>query len=238
MRVVDGLPYLTASEMALVDGSAMRECGLDVLQLMENAGRAAALAASRLLGGTVLGKKICCLVGKGNNGGDGLVAARHLANWGADLSILLSPGRSAMAGVPLAQLAPIDAMGIRERDAGALSGFDLLVDALLGYGAKGDPRAPLAGVIDAANASGAPLLAVDTPSGLDPTSGEARTPCVEADATVTFAAPKTGFLNDASRPFVGTLFLADISVPSLVFTKLFGVPGPTFREPLYLVGNG
>jgi hydroxyethylthiazole kinase-like uncharacterized protein yjeF len=105
----------------------------------------------------------------------------------------------------------------------------ILLDALLGYNSKGAPREPLAGIIRRANSSGVPVLAVDVPSGLDPTSGEPRDPCIAAKATVTLALPKTGFLNPASRRFVGELYLGDVSIPAKVYAD-FQQTEPLFQQ--------
>jgi hydroxyethylthiazole kinase-like uncharacterized protein yjeF len=214
LRVEKGILYLTVEEMAGADRVAIERFGLDVLSLMENAGRGVANLARMMLGGKVAGKKICCLVGKGNNGGDGLVAARHLCNWGAEVVVVLSGEGSELRDAPAKQLATVSRMGIRILGpAGDFGRADLLVDSLLGYGSRGNPREPVAGMIRRANASGIPVLAVDLPSGLDATMGEPGEPCVVAKATITFGLPKVGFLNPKSREFTGELYVADISMP-------------------------
>lgn len=220
MKSEGGMVYLTAGEMTEADRMSIEEFGISVLTLMENAGWAVARLAREMLGGSVEGKEICCLVGKGNNGGDGLVAARCLRNWGADVLVVLGGGRGELRDVPAGQLAIVDRIGVRVTGPeGVLGDSALLIDALLGYGAKGDPREPTAGLIRRANASGIPILAVDVPSGLDATSGAVGDPCILAEATVTFGLPKTGFLNPAARKPTGKLFVADISMPELVYRK-------------------
>jgi NAD(P)H-hydrate epimerase len=214
------MTYLTAGEMAEADRISIEEFGISVLTLMENAGWAVARLARKMLGRTVGGKKVCVMVGRGNNGGDGLVAARCLHNWGADVLVVLGGERGELRDVPAGQLAIVDKIGVRV--AGSEERFSdsaLLIDALLGYGAKGDPREPAAGLIRRANSSGIPILAVDVPSGLDATSGAVGDPCIQARATVTFVLPKTGFLNPAARKPTGKLYLADISMPGLVYRK-------------------
>jgi len=220
LRSEGGLAYLTAEEMAGLDRIVIEEFGIDVLVLMENAGVAVANLAREMLGGSVAGKRIVCLAGKGNNGGDGLVAARHLHNWGARTAVALAGGRGGLRDAPARQLTVLDMMG---SDVGGpeknFAESDLLVDALLGYGAKGDPREPTAGVIRRANESGVPILSVDLPSGLDATSGEPNNPCIRAKATVTFGLPKTGFLNPVARAYVGELYVADISFPAEAYRR-------------------
>jgi len=223
LRAVGGFVYLTAEEMAEADRVAIEDFGIDVLSLMENAGVGASNLARRMLGGSVVGRGVCCLVGRGNNGGDGLVAARHLHDWGARVKVLLGGERADLRDVPAKQLGIVDKMGIPiDGPEGDFGGAELLVDALLGYGSRGSPREPVAGMIRRANGSRIPILAVDIPSGLDATTGEPNEPCVVAKATVTFGLPKTGFLNPRAMKFVGDLYVADISMPRKVY---LGYPG-------------
>ena len=230
--VRDGLAYLTAEEMREADQEAIVGFGIDVLSLMENAGSAVASLASSILGGVVGRRRVGVLVGKGNNGGDGLVAARRLHNWGVDVKVMLSD-RGAMGQVPLAQLAGVVKAGISVGGAGeTLGGFDLLIDSLLGYNSKGDPREPVRGMILNANASGVPILAVDIPSGLDATGGEPGDPCVTAAATLTLGFPKTGFLNAECRNCVGRLYLGDVSIPLEVYRRWSPSAAPFGKEPL------
>jgi len=220
MRNEGGLVYLTAEEMAEADRIAIEEYGIDVIALMENAGVATAHLARKMLGGDVQGRKVCCLVGRGNNGGDGLVAARHLSNWGAVVRVVLAGEKSDLRDVPARQIAIVDKMGIPlvgPKD--GLGGAQLVVDALLGYGSRGSPREPVAGLIRQGNGSGVPILAVDIPSGMDATTGEPGDPTIEARATVTFGLPKTGFLNPKGRRYIGELYLADISMPGRIYAS-------------------
>jgi NAD(P)H-hydrate epimerase len=173
-----------------------------------------------MLGGSVKGKPIACLAGRGNNGGDGFVASRHLRDWGANVTVILSGGRENLTGVPARQLLPLERAGLPILAADApLSGYSLLIDALLGYSSVGDPREPMAGLIRRANASGVRILALDLPSGLDPTTGEPGNPCVEAATTVTLGLPKVGFLNPHARRYLGHLLVADISIPPEIYSK-------------------
>jgi hydroxyethylthiazole kinase-like uncharacterized protein yjeF len=228
--------YLTAEEMAEADRIATGEFGIDVLMLMENAGLQVGIMARKMLGGSVAGKRVSVVAGKGNNGGDGLVAARHLHNWGASVRVVRGEEGGGLRDVPAKQLAILEKVGV-EVD-GPPEGFDgaeLLVDALLGYGSRGDPREPLAGLIRKVNSSGIPVLAVDIPSGLDATTGEPNEPCVVANATVTFGLLKTGFLNRGSRRFTGEIYLADISLPKPVYLRYGRDPGRFGRKTLLKV---
>ena len=230
MKSDGALPYLTAEEMAEVDRAAIEDYGMEVLVLMENAGRATACLALKMLGGEVAGKTICCLAGKGNNGGDGLVAARHLGNWGADVDVILAEQRSVLRDVPARQAAILEKMGVSIKGPGEdFSDARLIIDALLGYGSRGNPKEPMANLIRLANVSKRPVLAVDIPSGMDATTGEAGNPCVRAAATVTFGFPKTGFLSRDSQGLTGDLYLADISLPSKLCSA-YSLPSGIFGK--------
>ena len=220
MKERAGVVYVTAEEMRKIDDVTIQEFHVDVLMLMENAGRATATLAKQMLRETTFGKRVACLVGGGNNGGDGMVAARHLANWGADVSVIVGTTKDRMKDVPLGQLNVLEKMGIpillgdyNLRD------YDLLIDGLIGYGLESNPRDKVAMMIKDANASGRQILALDLPSGMNATTGEVYDPCIKAAATLTLAFPKTGFLAPNASPLVGDLFLADISIPRSVYER-------------------
>jgi len=214
------IPALSTLQMVEVDRLMIDEFGITLVQMMENAGRNLADLARRLSGGDVRGKHVAVFCGSGNNGGGGLVAARHLHNWGAEVlyKVIANPDR--MKEIPMRQLRILQAMGLKNNGAINLEGVDLVVDALIGYGLIGDPGGPVAAWIERINASNRPVLALDTPSGLDTTSGIPGSPCIRARATLTLALPKTGLLTQQARPYVGELYLADISVPP----ELYAVP--------------
>jgi len=198
------------------------QLGVSRLLLMENAGKAVADYIAAKMGAA--GRKVVVVAGTGNNGGDGFVAARHLAAYGALVKVFLvgSDGeiRTQEASVnwriltgmkrsiELIQL-PDDSFMDKLRQ--ALSVADVLVDAIFGTGIKGELKDPHASVIEAINRSQAFKLAVDVPSGLDPLTGEVCGRAVEADATVTFHRVKKGLL--ARRDLVGELVVANIGIP-------------------------
>jgi hydroxyethylthiazole kinase-like uncharacterized protein yjeF len=213
-----GFVYVTAEEMAEADRAAIDGLGIEVSSLMENAGTRAAELARIMLGKDVAGKKVTVLVGRGNNGGDGLVVARHLHNWGAGVTVTLGEEKGDLRDTPAKQLNVVEKMGVRIAEH-ADPESELVVDALLGYGARGDPRGPIADLIKEANGSGVPIMAVDIPSGLDATTGDLGEPCIRARATVTFGFPKTGFLGPGARGVVGDLYVADISLPRSIYEK-------------------
>lgn len=246
MLHVEGLPVvrvpaITAGQMAEVDRAAVQEYGIHLEMLMENASRGIALAARTCLGGSVAGRRIVALAGPGNNGGDALGAARHLLNWGAAVASAVAVEPERLRALPLVQyraLAAIGAEPVPAVDHAALSSADLILDGLLGYSVTGPPRGDIAALIEAANASGKPILAIDIPSGLDPDTGQLLGACVVATATVTLGLPKTGLLAGAARRYVGRLLLADIAIPLVAYTR-FGVDarGVFDRGELVLVAD-
>lgn len=237
LPVVRDVPGVTAAQMAEVDRITIEELHIPVEVLMENAGRQIAAAARVMLGGSVAGKRVIGLVGSGNNGGDAAVALRHLVSWGARVCAeqsapqerIRESTRNQIGRLLLATTADVAVVhdaskkGLRDLEA------DLLIDGLLGYSARGAPRGTVAEVIDAANASSVPVLAVDLPSGIDPDTGAAAGVAIRAAATVTLALPKPGLLTAGAREYVGQLLLADIGVPHAAFVR-FGVKTRTLFE--------
>ena len=110
-----------------------------------------------------------------------------------------------------------------------LRDYDLLIDGIIGYGLEGNPRDRVAMMIKNANGTGRPILALDLPSGMNATTGEIYDPCIKATATVTLALPKTGFLSPSASPYVGDLYLADISIPRKVYES-FGQQKTLFQD--------
>ncbi len=216
------IPSVNVAQMRQVDDLAENEFHLALLQMMENAGRGLArLSRQRFLEGTVMEKRVVILAGPGGNGGGGLAAARRLHIWGAEVNVILGTGYDKLAPVPSHQYQALQSMGVQIAQAPAdLPPSDLILDALLGYSAKGAPREPMAGLILQANAASAPILALDIPTGLNPETGRANEPAVRAAATMTLALPKTGLLKDEARTYVGELWLADISIPPALYGKM------------------
>jgi NAD(P)H-hydrate epimerase len=214
---------LTTEQMKEVDRLMVKEFGIRLIQMMENAGRNLAELARRLSSGSVLGKSIIVLCGTGNNGGGGMVAAHHLHNWGAQVQVALIGDAAHLKKVPARQWKIIEKLELN-RIAPDLRTADWILDALLGYGMQGDPRPPLSDWIERTNASGVHILSLDSPSGLDTTTGRPGQPCVQAEVTMTLALPKTGLLAWPAKPFVGKLYLADIGVPpELYATRSLGL---------------
>lgn len=205
----DPVPAVTATQMREVDRAMTEDFGIELVQMMENAGRNLAdLAVRRYVPRTAV-----VLAGPGGNGGGGLAAARHLANRGVSVTVMLGADR--LAAVTARQLDIVRRMTIPVLSDPVTA--DLVIDALLGYSLRGNPIGRLASLITWANNCQSPVLALDSPSGLNVTSGRQAEPCVRADATMTLALPKTGL---AEQEATGVLYLADISVPRLLLEKM------------------
>jgi alanine racemase len=232
----------SAAEMREADRLAA-ESGVPGIRLMENAGRAVAEVAARLAQPGVPGVSaprmgpfdprpsgpITILAGKGSNGGDGLVAARYLAHRGLDVEVILAEPGETFRGDALANLKALVEGGFARPRVFAgpssdlsprLAGSAVVIDALLGTGAKGAPRGPAAALIGLLNETGGldptrrPLvLSVDLPSGLDADTGQAPGPCVRADATVALGGIKLGLVLPEAAGYVGRLYLAPIGLP-------------------------
>ena len=225
------LPALTTDQMREVDRLMVEEFGIQLVQMMENAGLNLALLAKRILSDdeddaddALEDRPIVVLAGRGNNGGGGLAAARHLLNWGAWVQIVLThPPGDIPAGVTRDQLSILQRMDVQlawAEEGWELPPADLVIDALIGYGLSGDPRGRAADLIQLANSSVAPILSLDAPSGLDTTGGRLFCPHVAASATMTLALPKQGLLQSQARAASGQLFLADIGVPPPLYERL------------------
>jgi NAD(P)H-hydrate epimerase len=226
------LPALTADEMRQVDRGMIEDLGIELIQMMENAGlHLAELARSRF--SRLRDVSVAVLAGGGNNGGGGLVCARHLANWGAPVSVVLDRPPNAITGIPAHQMRILRHMGVSFLEEPPAS-TGSIVDALIGYGLSDDPKGLSAELIDRANGTDAPTFSLDAPSGLDTTTGSPADPCIRATATLTLALPKRGLLTAQARPVVGRLFLADISVPAVVYARM-GLRRPRLFEESTLV---
>ena len=217
------IPFITTDQMREVDRAMIEDYGISLVQMMENAGRnLAQLARQRFLKGNPTGRNVLVLAGTGGNGGGGLVCARRLYNWRAVVEILVTSQPAQFTAVPRHQLNVLQQMDITIGVAGEEVGLptaDLIIDAIIGYSLHGAPTGPAAVLIRAANAHGAPILALDAPSGVDTTSGSALDPAIHAAATLTLALPKEGLRVEAAKACVGELYLGDIGVPNELYSK-------------------
>jgi len=212
--------YLSRDEARALDQRAMTELGMPGVVLMENAGRGIAeLLRSLGIGGLVV---ICC--GRGNNGGDGLVIARHLDNAEVPVRVLLFARPEEVAGDAAINLRillnsgfPVEAVDLPTLDDDwlrrELRQADWVVDALFGSGLQGPLRPPFDRIVQAINASPARVLAVDIPSGLNCDTGEPTGPTVRAHHTATIVAPKKGFAQPAARTWLGQVHIIDMGMP-------------------------
>jgi NAD(P)H-hydrate epimerase len=220
--------------MIEVDRAMIEDFRIELIQMMENAGRNLAhLARTRFLGGDPRGKRVIALAGSGGNGGGALVAARRLHNWGASVTVGLAQSASSMTGVPAHQLDILEQMGVtivETRSVASLAPADVVLDGLIGYSLKGAPQGAAAELIRWSNGQSAPILALDVPSGVDATTGTVFDPAIRATATMTLALPKKGLDGPAMASNVGELYLADISVPPGLYAR----PPLNIRiEPLF-----
>ena len=216
-------PLPTPAEMAAWDASAIRDYHLPGALLMENASRAAMEVLHREFG-PLADARALCLAGPGNNGGDAIAMARHLANAGAEPVLVLSKPQDAYKGEAGQHLRMARSQGIRpvpaaRLKAGAFPPYDIIIDGLLGTGLSGPLRDNARKLVQLVNQLGhtgrkpAFVLAVDIPSGLNGLTGQPMPDAVRAHATVTFQAPKLGMLQPGAAEFLGKLRVADIGLP-------------------------
>lgn len=228
------IPTLTRDRMAEVDRSMIEDFGIELLQMMENAGRHLAhLTRDRFLGGDARDKTVTVLAGVGGNGGGALVAARRLSDWGANVEIALMRPEESYQGAAAHQLAIAQKLNLKLKRADQDSlddATDVIVDGMIGYSLRGRPQGAVADCIRWATAHPAMVLALDLPTGLDATTGETHGAAIKATATMTLALPKAGLAVMGAEEFTGALYLADIGVPAAVYRRIGIDVGPIFSE--------
>ncbi len=212
----------SVAQMREMDRKTIEDCGLPSLVLMENAARCVVDEMERRFA-PLAEKRVAVVCGKGNNGGDGLAVARHLATRSkASVTIWLAAPPDNFAGDAAANLRLAHSFGLELLPTGQsdfadmLTRADVIVDALLGTGLTRGADGETAKVIDAMNAANRPIVAVDVPSGLNADTGEADGAGVNATITITFALPKFGLLVYPGTEFAGELVVADIGMPRAV----------------------
>jgi NAD(P)H-hydrate epimerase len=228
------IPSLTTEQMVEIDRLMIEVYGIDLTRMMENAGSNLARLALRLCRTSSAPVRISVLCGAGNNGGGGMVAARHLHNRGANVNVILVSAVEKLKKIPAQQWHILKRMGITEDRTTDLSQYDLIIDAMVGYGMQGVLRDASAEWTERVNASGRDILSLDAPSGLDTTTGAVKGQGIHACATMTLALPKIGLQTKAARRYVGELYLADISVPPELYIRLGLVVPPLFQEDTIL----
>jgi len=204
---------ITAKQAKEIDRVAREKFGIPTLVLMENAGRAVAEHAIGMC--KKHRPKVAIFCGKGNNGGDGFVAARHLLIKASKVSVYLIGSRREVRGEAKTNLDIFLKMGQKvlrpsKKLPSEVAKFDIVIDAIFGVGLKGKIKGPAARIIDIINNTARKILAVDIPSGLDATTGEASGACIKANETVTFVAPKKGFFKKDGPALSGKIKTVDI----------------------------
>lgn len=234
-RYQGDIPFLTTRQMIEVDRAMVEDYHIELIQMMENAGRSLAhLARQLFLAGDPRDKRAVILAGPGGNGGGALVCARRLYNYGAEVSVIITRSREESSQAASHQLDILDRMEVPISIAAEpipRGKYDLIVDGIIGYGLKGAPGENSARLIRWANESATPILALDTPSGIDLSTGEIFDPAILAAATMTLALPKEGIRRASTHSFLGDLYLADIGVPPSLYQNISPdlAPGPIFH---------
>ncbi|MBC7342430.1 MAG: NAD(P)H-hydrate dehydratase [Clostridia bacterium] len=218
------MQLVTAEEMRRLDQTASSDFHIPSIVLMENAGRQLAEAVKRCLGGRVVGRHVVVFSGKGNNGGDGLVAARHLINWGAEVKVFLLTRGQDLRGDAATNFSALSSMGAKiyeitgdrelQKVQVALMRAEIVIDAIYGTGFRGQAAGLTGQTIQMINEFAKPVIAADLPSGLEADTGKVYGPCIRAQETVTFALPKLGLYLEPGASYAGRITVADISIPA------------------------
>ncbi len=223
-RYTGNIITITVEQMRMVDYLMENKYGINMFQMMENAGRSMALLSRKyFVDEKISDKKIAVLAGKGGNGGGALVAARRLKNWGADVKVFLSNSINELKTITKVQLNILQKIAVPIFPAHDLNNdhrFDMILDGMYGYALQGSPDPMSAYMIDWANDQQCPVISLDTPSGIELETGKINTHTIRADATLTIALPKKGLLCKDCLKYTGGLFLADICVPPELYKEL------------------
>lgn len=215
--------HFTREQLREIDRRSVADYNIPSIVLMENASRAVADEACRMMSGECCGT-ILILCGGGNNGGDGLAAARHLSNRGADVTIGLTTDPAKYTGDALINWKIAQAMKIPAQPFDASMLYDpppmVIIDAIFGTGLTKSPRDPFPAIADIVNRSGLPVLAVDVPSGLDCDTGVPPGACISATCTVTFVADKVGFTKPEAQRVLGSVVIGDIGCPACLIEEI------------------
>jgi len=214
----------------------INELHVSIYQLMELAGLATANLVRQYFKSNLTGKKISIVCGKGNNGGDGLVAARFLAIWQAEPTIILTGAEEELKEAPMQQLQSVKSLNLPIINCcdfdlkdikTILHQSDLIIDALLGVGLNNEPKEEYATLINLMNQSYKTILAIDCPSGFDATTGQAFSNCIKAALTIK---------NKEAEQYTGPIYLADIGIPAYLYQK-FGQSAPRFKNMITKTKN-
>jgi hydroxyethylthiazole kinase-like uncharacterized protein yjeF len=217
------MKVVTPAQMRLVDDKAINEIGVPSLNLMESAGRAVAEVAADYEPASVV-----VLAGPGNNGGDGFVASRRLKERGMSVEVVLFAEPGLLSGDARVNYEQLDGTGVEIREHGgdnewlyrSLSSADVAIDALLGTGASGGLREPMAVAAEILAELEVSVVSIDVPSGIDTTTGGVPGAALIADETVTMGLPKSGLLQFPARAYAGAIHVADIGFPREILREL------------------
>jgi len=210
-------PLHDADEMRACDAWAIEQAGVLALDLMELAAVGLARLTARIVSPDL---PIRVIVGAGNNGGDGLAAARLLREEGRNVDVLAVAPLDRLRGDAAVNLERLPGDPPTPFEPSVLDGSGAVVDAMLGTGFSGEPREPVAGAIAAINAQNAPVIACDVPSGVDASTGEVVGGAIRADATATFHGPKIGLYVAPGAAYAGEVEVVEIGIPR-------GAPAPS-----------
>lgn len=229
-----GLPVVNAARMRALDFDATARFGIPAAELMENAGKAVAVETLAFLvarGVDAAKARVVAVCGRGANGGDGLVAARHLKAAGVGVRVFICPSKvgalypdlvranldaARRAGVEIGELGPQSGL------TAALVRADAALDALLGTGSAGKPAGAIHHAVAELLRADKPVIAVDLPTGLDADTGAHGGVCVSAALTLTLGLPKRGLLAPDAQPFVGELKVLDVGYPAQLIAEARG----------------
>ncbi len=222
------VPHITTNQMIEVDRLMIAEYGINLFQMMENAGRSLATLTRELIKHNK-SKKIIIFAGSGGNGGGGITAARRLHNWGYKVNVVITSKPDKFNDTIKAQFDIIKKMKIEIFNSHNLdfsNKYDIIIDAIIGYSLKGKLRKNVIDIISLINKQDSTVISLDVPSGIDSTTGEIASTCIKANYTMTLALPKTGFLNTIAKKYTGKVLLADISVPPALYKNAFNIELP------------
>ncbi len=209
------VPFVDSKKMKEIDQVLTRDYNLHTGMRVENAGlNAAILVKSFFKKAKPAEVKILVVAGTGCNGACAMVAARRLKGWGFSVQILLAGPRSKQRKVTREQFQVLEKLNIPVVN--DMAEADLVIDGIFGYGLEGDPKKPVARIIRQINESKIPVVSIDAPSGLDLSTGKPAEPTIKAKYTMALAVPKTGLFKMAASKHTGELYLADISIPSMI----------------------
>jgi NAD(P)H-hydrate epimerase len=235
-----GILALSSKQIAEVNKLLLEEFGFGFGVLLENAGRAFATLTRHMLGGKLMGKQVIVLVGAGNSGACGLVAARILHSNGANVLVILARSDEAFNAIATHQLRTLNKCGVTTtfiKDLAALrlvetmQNSDLVLDAMVGRGLKGTLRQAETYAVQVVKQSGCRVLALDLPTGLPAEPGtDIPEPLVLAQATLALGLPLLAHTNPAAEPLLGNLYLADIGIPTAVYKQIGLTVGPLFAS--------